>query len=396
MTERDPEPAGREPAAVAARERSLRFDRQEWAGAFGDLGTLIPFLIGYVGLGGIAPASLLASIGVALVAAGLVYRTPFPVQPMKAAGAIAITQAAGGVAITAGAIHAAALATGAFWLLLGLTGAARRIARCMGAPVAQGLVLGLGVAFMIEGARAMGEGLLVAVPALAGTLLLLRSRAVPAMFLLLALGPLVALAQDPALLARLAVLRPGFAWPSLAWPSLDRDAWTVGVLFIAIPQLPLTLGNAVIAVTEANNRLFPDRPASETRVVVTTGAMNLAAGTLGGIPLCHGAGGLAAQVRFGARTGGAPVILGTLLLALGLFGSASVATLLELFPHPLLGVALFLAGLQLAAGFGTLARSAGERAVLLGTAGLAVWNVGIAFVFGVAALALVRRGILRL
>jgi len=390
----DPDPASGMSAQGQGDGRRLRFDRMEWAGAFGDLGTLIPFLIGFVGLAGIAPGALFVTFGVALIATGLVYRTPLAVQPMKAAGAIAITQAAGGAVVTAGAVHVAALVTGAFWLLLGLTGAARHAGRWVGRPVAQGLVLGLGFAFMFEGARAMGEGLWLAMPALAVMFLLLASRRVPAMFVLLALGALVALISDETLAARLIDIRPGLAWAAMSLGALDRDAWMVGVAFVALPQLPLTLGNAVIATTQENNRLFPDRPTTESKVAVTTGAMNLVAGALGGVPMCHGAGGLAAQVRFGARTGGAPLILGIVLVGAGLFLSESIHVLLELFPRPLLGVALFLTGLQLASGLRALPDAAGERAVLLGTAALAVWNVGIAFLFGIVLLALVRRRVL--
>jgi len=105
---------------------------------------------------------------------------------------------------------------------------------------------------------------------------------------------------------------------------------------------------------------------------------------------------MAAQVSFGARTGGAPVILGALLIVLALAFSESVAVLLRLFPHPALGVMLFLAGLQLALGSCDFSKDKGERFVTLGTAALSIWNVGVAFVFGVAVLWIVRRGWLRL
>lgn len=117
-----------------------------------------------------------------------------------------------------------------------------------------------------------------------------------------------------------------------------------------LPQLPLTLGNAVIAITEENNRLFPDRPVTEQRVSKSTGLMNMFSGIFGGVPMCHGAGGMAGHVRFGARTGGAPVILGVMLLALALFFSGSIDVLLRLFPVPMLGAILFLTGAQLALG----------------------------------------------
>ena len=124
--------------------------------------------------------------------------------------------------------------------------------------------------------------------------------------------------------------------------------------------------------------------------------MNTAGSLIGAVPMCHGAGGMAAQVSFGARTGGAPVILGVLLVALALLFSESVVTLLRLFPTPALGVMLFLAGIQLALGSCDFSRDKGERFVTLGTAALAIWNVGIAFVFGIAVLWIVRRGWLRL
>ena len=124
----------------------------------------------------------------------------------------------------------------------------------------------------------------------------------------------------------------------------------VGVVLLALPQVPLTLGNAVIAPVEFNNREFPDRPVTERQVAISTGIMNTLGSLIGAVPMCHGAGGMAAQVSFGARTGGAPVILGVLLIVLALFFSDSIATLLRLFPQPALGVMLFLAGVQLALG----------------------------------------------
>jgi MFS superfamily sulfate permease-like transporter len=173
------------------------------------------------------------------------------------------------------------------------------------------------------------------------------------------------------------------------------DAVFVGVVLLALPQIPLTLGNAVVGVTEAHNRLFPDRHVTESRVAVSTGVMNVLASGIGGVPMCHGAGGLAAHYRFGARTGAAPVVLGLTLVIVALFFSGSVATFLGLFPRPILGVMLFLAGAQLALGACDLGADKGERFVTLATAGIAIFNVGAAFLFGLAALAAWRRGWIR-
>ena len=112
--------------------------------------------------------------------------------------------------------------------------------------------------------------------------------------------------------------------------------------------------------------------------------------------MCHGAGGMAGHVRFGARTGGALVILGMVLFAVALFFSGSVGTLLRLFPPSVLGVILFLTGAQLALGACDLSKDKGERFVTVITGALAVWNVGIAFVVGVAAYWLNKRDLLRL
>jgi xanthine/uracil permease len=111
--------------------------------------------------------------------------------------------------------------------------------------------------------------------------------------------------------------------------------------------------------------------------------------------MCHDAGGMAGHVQFGARTGGALIIPGILLLATATFFSGSVETLLRLFPPAILGVILFLTGAQLALGACDMPKDKGERFAMMVTGALAVWNVGIAFVVGMAAYWLNKRGHLR-
>src|ERR1700761_2052494 len=139
-----------------------RFDRMEWAGAFGDLGTLIPFIVAYIAVVKVDPFGILLSFGVAMVACGLLYKTPFPVQPMKAIGAVAATQTAQTATITAATVSAASLATGLIWLVLGMTGAAKAIAALVSRPVVVGIVLGLGMSFMLEGIKLMQGGWIMA------------------------------------------------------------------------------------------------------------------------------------------------------------------------------------------------------------------------------------------
>jgi len=373
-----------------------RFDRMEWAGAFGDLGTLIPFVVAYVAVVKVDPFGVLFSFGLAMLVCGLYYRTPFPVQPMKAIGAVAATQAAQTATITQGAVYGAGLVTGIIWLLLGLTGAPRRLTSWVPRCVVVGIILGLGIGFMLQGIKLMSTGWLIASVGLLGTLLLLTNKKLPAMFLLLLFGIACGAALRPELLQQLFATRLGLRLPGLAIAGLSAHDWLIGAVFLALPQLPLTLGNAVIAIREENNRLFPDRAVTENGIAISTGLMNLGSALCGGVPMCHGAGGMAGHVAFGARTGGAPIILGALLLLLAFFCSASIQLIFGLFAPPVLGVILFLTGAQLALGSCDFSKNKGERFITLVTAAFAIWNVGLAFVAGIALAQIDKRGWLRL
>lgn len=368
----------------------------EWAGAFGDLGTLIPFVVAYLAVVRVDPFGVLFSFGAAMLICGLYYRTPFPVQPMKAIGAIAATQAAQTATITPATLYAADLATGLAWLLLGLTGAARRIANLVPRFVVIGIVLGLGLGFMMEGIRLMSGGWLIAAVGLIGTVLLLTNRVIPAMFLVLVFGVACGAWQNPQVLHALLATRPVLRLPHFALAAVTWHDLLIGAGLLALPQLPLTLGNAIIAIREENNRLFADRPVKDNGIAVSTGMMNLGSAVFGGVPMCHGAGGMAGHVAFGARTGGAPIILGVLLLIVAFLFSGSVQLVFELFARPVLGVILFLTGVQLALGSCDFSRNKGERFITLATAAFSMWNVGLAFVVGMLLAQIAKRGWLRL
>jgi MFS superfamily sulfate permease-like transporter len=379
-----------------ARPLNNRFDRMEWAGAFGDLGTLIPFIVAYLSVMGLDPLGVLLGFGACMVASGLWYRTPFPVQPMKAIGAVAATQAAQTAIITPQAVYGAALATGIIWLVLGLTGATRWVTNLISRPVAIGIILGLGLGFMLEGIKLMAAGWMLSAAALSIALLLLSNQRLPAMFVLLVGGAVIAVIREPTLFSALGAIQfeprlPSFAIANISWSDL-----ALGVVFLALPQVPLTLGNAIIAITDENNRLFPNRPVSERSVSISTGVMNLFSASVGGVPMCHGAGGMAGHVRFGARTGGALIILGFILIMLGLFFSGSVQTIFRVIPGEVLGVILFLTGAQLALGSGELSKDQGERFTTIVTAGLSMWNIGLAFVIGLILFHCIKRRWIRL
>jgi len=373
-----------------------KFDLSEWAGAFGDLGTLIPFVAAYIAILKMNPNGMLVAFGVALIAVGFIYRTPFPVQPMKAIGASAVSQASIAAGLTASVVVGASLMTGAIWLLLAFTGLAKKISAYVPKSALLGVVMGLGFSFMGEGIRLMGSSPIIAGVLLMLTLALLNRPKVPAMLILLAIGFGIALFEKPELSSQLHAIKPEFVIPSFEWQSLTLNDLWLGLILLALPQLPLTFGNAFISITEENNRLFPDRPVKEQTVALSTGLMNLWSSMIGGIPMCHGAGGMAGHIQFGARTGGSSIILGGILLAGGVLLPSSISTIFQLFPTSVLGVILFFAGLQLALGSRDTSSEKADRFIVLATAGLAVWNVGVAVLFGIAVHYLAKRNLLKL
>ena len=368
------------------------YNLREAAGAFGDLGTLIPFLVGYLTIAKIDPTGVLVAFGIFKIAAGLTFKTPVPIQPMKAIGTAAISHAG---TITAGAIWASGLFTGILWLVMGFTGAVSWIAMITSRPVIHGLVLGLGLGFILEGMKLAQSDLALATVAVVLTFALLSHERVPAMLVLLVFGVLVAVAREPALLGELSEMSVRFRLPEIVLTQIGWADVMIGVIVLGLPQAALTLGNAIVATVDENNHLFPDRPLTVRAVAIDHGIMNLIGTSIGGVPMCHGAGGMAGHVRFGARTGGALVILGILVLFTGLFLAESVATLFKLFPPALLGVILMFGGLELAAGIRANGGEKADRYVMLFTAGVAMWNMGAGYLGGLALWYGFRRGWLK-
>jgi len=228
----------------------------------------------------------------------------------------------------------------------------------------------------------MGDQPVVAVVAVAMTFFLLSKEKIPAMLVLLAFGMVVALVSNPSLWNDLAQISARLRIPEMYLGKISWKDLIAGTLILGLPQAPLTLGNAIIGTAEENNELFPDRPAKVKTIAVDHGIMNLFSTAIGGIPLCHGAGGMAGHVRFGARTGGALVILGIIVLILGLFFSDSVATIFKMFPPSILGVILFFTGLELASISRDIGNQRSDVYIMLAVAGLAMWNMGAAYLAG--------------
>lgn len=355
------------------------YNKMEFAGAFGDLGTLIPFVVGYITLNKMDPLGILVAFGIFKIFVGLYFRTPVPIQPMKAIGGMAIAHPG---SITPGMIWGSGIFTGLFWLLMGLTGAITWIEKITTKPVVRGIMLGLGLSFVVEGLSMMKGTPWIAIGGVMITLLLLNSKRFPAMLCLLAYGIVVAFIQRPELIGELSNLSIRFRLPELTFGRISWKELISGFVILGLPQAPLTLGNAIIGTVAENNQYFPDRKVTAKTISLDHGVMNLISTCIGGVPMCHGAGGMAGHIRFGARTGGALVILGLIILLTGLFLSDSVSLLFQVFPRPILGVILFFAGVELALVVRDVKLKKQNLFVLLVTTGTAMWNMGVAYLAG--------------
>jgi MFS superfamily sulfate permease-like transporter len=314
----------------------IRFDRNELAGSFGDIGTDLPLVIGMVLAAGLDAGSVFIMFGLAQIATGLVYGLPMPMQPLKAMAVIVIGQKLSGDVLFGGG-----LAIGVVMLLLVVTGGLSWLARVVPRCVVRGVQFGLGLSLaslaLKNYVQADGlPGYVIAAVAFVAMLLLLGNRRVPGGLVVILLGVGYALVTRFDSIAQAAS-------PSLALPQLHTPTWDdilTGFLVLSLPQLPLSLSNSVIATNQTIKDLFPEREIGVPKIGLTYSIANLIMPWFSGIPVCHGCGGIAGHYAFGARTGGAVIIYGSLYLLLGLFLSGQISHVIEVFPKPILGVVL--------------------------------------------------------
>ena len=357
--------------------------RGDLGGALGDLGTLLPFLVGFVVVAGVQPSSILLAFGLSLVIVGWRFGVPMPVQPMKAVGAAALAHTVTGTNDLPAVLALAALITGVFWLIAAWSGLARWLARHVSRDVIHGVVLGLGIALIVAGLRRIEADALLGSASVVLALVLLGRGGWLTMPVLMALGLAVGWWRQPGLVQAVAETPWTLALPAPQWAAFNQPGVWLAAIGLAAAQIPLTFGNAILGIVAETRRLFPAVPVDESRMARGTGFMNLLAGGLGAPPMCFGAGGMAAQVACGARTGRAPIFLGTVLLLAGLFASGQLAALLGLLPAGTIGAMLFVAGFSLTIGTAGSSRDKEARAVLLTTAAVSVWNAGVGVVVGV-------------
>ena len=372
-----------EPAPALPR---FAWNRREVAGAVGDLGTFLPHIIGAITVAGMAPTGVLSSFGLFYLMAGLFYGVPMGVQPMKAASAVLLI-----VPMTPLQVAGAGIVIGAVFFLIGITGLVSRLAAAIPASVAAGIQLGLGLSLAGLGLRLLQEQLWLGLLISAVTVLLLGNQRLPAALVAVGLG--IVLAQVTGTGAPMPHLTLGLHLPSLVWPTWD-DVLR-GTELAVLPQIPLTLTNAVVATAAVTRQLMPQRAGrvTERNLAITTGLGNLIAAPFGGYPMCHGAGGIAGHYRFGARTGAAPVLIGIAFLAMGILLGDSAFALLAMVPAAVLGSLLFFSGIELAVSSAPHRFSGPDLFPLLVVAALSVTtNPAIGFVVGMLWVAGARRG----
>jgi hypothetical protein len=316
---------------------SIRFDRNEVAGAFGDIGTDLPLIVGMILAAGLHSASVLVMFGVMQYMTALRYRMPMPVQPLKAVAVLVITQK-----VAPEVLYGGALAVGIVMLILTISGGITWLARVVPKAVIRGLQLGLGIQLAMlalkDYVQADGmPGYILAATGFAVVVALFGNRRLPPAIPVIILGVIYAFAFKLTSADFSSSL--GFTLPVPR--SIALDDIVSGFILLALPQIPLSLGNSILATRQVAEDLFPERDVTVRKLSYTYALMNLLNPFFGGVPTCHGSGGLVGHYTFGARTGGSIIIYGSIFLVLGLFFSSGFQQLVQIFPLPILGVLLF-------------------------------------------------------
>ncbi len=347
---------------------AYRFNRLEFAGSLGDLGTILPLAIGMILINGLNPLGLFLGVGLYYVFAGLYFKVTSPVEPMKVIGAYAIA-----TGITASQIQASSLWIFLFLLIIGGTGIITLIGRYIPKPVIRGVQLSTGVLLVSQGVklvlgsskfqalREVAEPYLriqslgpvplgLVIGAILGvlTLLLLENKRLPAAIVVVGTGILTGIFLGTR--EGLHQIQPGFYLPKLLPFGIPSAGdFTFALLVLVLPQVPMTLGNAVMANADLSIQYFPQdgRRVTYKALCISMALANLMSFFLGGMPMCHGAGGLASRYRFGARTGGSNLIIGAIFIILALLLGEHLMGVIYLLPMSALGILLIFAGAQL-------------------------------------------------
>ncbi|XVE88992.1 hypothetical protein DITRI_Ditri19aG0114500 [Diplodiscus trichospermus] len=356
----------------------------EISGAVGDLGTFIPIVLTLTLVSHLDLSTTLIFTALYNITTGLLFHIPMPVQPMKSIAAVAVSETPH---LTTSQIATAGASTAAVLLFLGATGLMSTLYHLLPLPVVRGVQLSQGLSFAFSAIKYIRynqdfvasisttprswlgfDGLVLALSSLLFLVIFTGSgddhnvnesndneprrrssnrlkimSSIPAALIVFLFGLVLCFIRDPSIFNDIK-----FGPSKIGFLSITWEDWKVGFLKGAVPQIPLSILNSVIAVCKLSGDLFPDREVSAAKVSVSVGLMNLVGCWFGAMPVCHGAGGLAGQYRFGARSGWSVVFLGIGKLVIALVFGNSFVRILSQFPIGILGVLLLFAGIELA------------------------------------------------
>lgn len=348
----------------------LRFNRMELAGSLGDLGTLLPLSVGMIMINDMNPVGIFIGVGLFYILSGLYFKVTCPVEPMKVISAYAIA-----TGITSAQIQASCLLLFVMLFIIGGTGLINVIGRVIAKPVIRGVQLSTGLLLLSQGVRLMiGTSYIQEMQKIAEPYLLFQNIGFLPIGIVLGsvLGLITLLLLDnkrlPAAVVVVGVgLIVGFLWGRHeGWSQLEIglnlpsflphgfpavNDFSFALLILVLPQIPMTIGNAVIANADLSAEYFPKevgRRITYKALCLSMALANLGCFFIGGMPMCHGAGGLASRYRFGARTAGSNMIIGGFFIVIALFFGTQILLIINLLPMSVLGVLLVFAGAQLA------------------------------------------------
>ncbi|MFN8256004.1 MAG: putative sulfate/molybdate transporter [Bacteroidales bacterium] len=319
----------------------IKLNRNELSGAFGDIGTDLPLIIGMLLASDFHISNVLIFFGILQIATGFLYGIPMAVQPLKAVAMIVITQKVSGNTVLVGG-----LLIGIIMFILSISNLLGLFQRIIPKTVIRGIQLGLGIQLSLIALKDYipaenTVGYFLAGISFILALIFIGNRKYPPAVFIILFGIVYTLVFR---------FNPGIftlSLPTIVFPKLDFSTIWSSFFLLTLPQIPLSLGNSIYATNQIVEDLFPEKKVSVKKIGITYSVMNISSAFFGGLPVCHGSGGLAGHYTFGGRTGGSVVIYGTLYVLLGLLFSSSFFETIQIFPKPVLGTILLFEGMAL-------------------------------------------------
>jgi SulP family sulfate permease len=332
------------------------FNIFELAGAFGDIGILLPLAFAFVVFNGFSPQKLFLLWGAAYVLTGFYYKVPVAIQPLKAMAVIAIVSG-----FSSHQLASTAFFFGIILIIISVTGILRFLQPHFTVPIVRGIQVGIGLILIYKAVSlVMEKGLYLGwekektfINLLVMSLVILVlwffqfRKKFPLSIFLICGSILFSFLLGITIQTVPSLLQPAEGQKLLSAALPDFTFLLSSLVLLVLPQLPLTIGNAVFAASDISHQLWGQQAkrVNPTRLGFSIGILNVLIGLFGGFPICHGSGGMAAHHQFGARTGGATIIMGTLLILVATF--TPLANFIFYIPIPLLGALLFITGLKM-------------------------------------------------